>query len=48
MNTFYMIVDLAQVGSKISYKVPWPTPICVTTGFTVHRLALHFYNNHDR
>ena len=48
MNTFYTVVDLAQFGSKMSYKVPGPTPICVTAGFTVHRLALNLYNKHDR
>ena len=41
MNTFYTVVDLAQFGSKMSYKLPGPTPIFVITGFTVHRLALN-------
>ena len=48
MNTFYTVVDLAQFGSKMSYKVPNPTPICVTTGFITYRLALNLYNNQDR
>ena len=48
MNTFYTVLDLAQFGSKISYKVPGLTPTCVITGFTVHRLALNLYNNNDR
>ena len=47
MTTFYTVVDLAQFGSRMSYKVPGPTPICVTTGFTVYRVALNFYKNHD-
>ena len=46
MNKFYTVVDLARFGSKISYKIPSPTTII--TGFTVHRLALNLYNNHDR
>ena len=46
MNTFCTIVDLVQFGSKISYKVPGPTPICVKIGFTVHRLASNLCNNH--
>ena len=41
-------MDLARFGSKMSYKIPGPTSICVTTGVTVHRLALNPYNNHDR
>ena len=38
----------AQFGLKISYKVSGPTPICIITGFIVHRLALNLYNNHER
>ena len=42
------LVDLDHFGSKMSYKVPGPTPICVAAGFTVYRLALNLYNSHDR
>ena len=48
MSTLYTVVDLAKFGSKLSYKFPGSTPIGVTTGFTVHRLSLILYNNHDR